>query len=48
MGVRKNRNIKDNRMVIFATIHDAVKNKKNMDIQHYDIQCDHLQPCKKF
>ena len=37
VGGRKNRNIRDNLMVIYATINDAVKNKKEMDIQFYDI-----------
>ena len=37
VGGRKNRNIRDNLMVIYATINDAVKNKKDMDIQFYDI-----------
>ena len=37
VGGRRNRNIRDNLMVIYAVIHDAVKNKKETDIQFYDI-----------
>ena len=37
VGGRKNRNIRDNLLVIYAIINDAVKNKKEVDIQFYDI-----------
>ena len=37
VGGRKNRNIRDNLFVIYAIINDAIKNKKNIDIQFYDI-----------
>ena len=37
VGGRKNRNIRDNLLVIYATINDAVRNKKEIDIQFYDI-----------
>ena len=37
VGGRKNRNIRDNLFAIYAVINDAVKNKKDIDIQFYDI-----------
>ena len=36
VGGRKRRNIRDNLFVIYATINDAVRNKKSIDIQFYD------------
>ena len=37
VGVRKKRNIRDNLFVLYASINDAIRNKKNIDIQYYDI-----------
>ena len=41
VGGRKRRNIRDNLFVIYATINEAVRNKKYIDIQFYDLamQC---------
>ena len=36
-GGRRNRNIRDNLFVIYAAINDAIKNKKDIDIQFYDL-----------
>ena len=37
VGARKRRNIRDNLFTLYATINDAIRNKKNIDIQYYDI-----------
>ena len=37
VGGRRNRNIRDNLFVIYAAINDAIKNKKDIDIQFYDL-----------
>ena len=37
VGGRKRRNIRDNLFVIYATINDAIRNNKKIDIQYYDI-----------
>ena len=37
VGGRKRRNIRDNLFVLYAIINDAVRKKKNIDIQFYDI-----------
>ena len=37
VGGRKNRNIRDNLFVIYAVVNDAVKNRKEIDVQFYDI-----------
>ena len=37
VGARKKRNIRDNLFVLYACINDAIRNKKNIDIQYYDI-----------
>ena len=37
VGGRKRRNIRDNLFVLYATINDAIRNKKKIDIQYYDI-----------
>ena len=37
VGARKKRNIRDNLFVLYATINDAVRNKRNIDVQFYDI-----------
>ena len=37
VGGRRKRNIRDNLFVIYAIINDAIKNKKSIDIQFYDI-----------
>ena len=37
VGGRKRRNIRDNLFAIYATINDAIRNKKNIHIQFYDI-----------
>ena len=38
VGGRKCRNIRDNLFVIYATINDAIKNKKDIDIEFYDLE----------
>ena len=37
VGGRKKGNIRDNLLVIYATINEAVRNKKEIDIQFYDL-----------
>ena len=37
VGARKKRNIRDHLFTLYATINDAIRNKKNIDIQYYDI-----------
>ena len=37
VGGRRKRNIRDNLFAIYAIINDAIKNKKDIDIQFYDI-----------
>ena len=37
VGGRKKRNIRDNLLVIYACINNTLKNKKQMDIQFYDL-----------
>ena len=37
VGGRRRRNIRDNLLVLYATINEAVRQKKNIDIQFYDI-----------
>ena len=37
VGGRKNRNIRDNLFVIYAIINDAIRKKKSINIQFYDI-----------
>ena len=37
MGGRRRRNIRDNLFVIYASINDAIRNRKDIDIQFYDI-----------
>ena len=37
VGGRRKRNIRDNLFVIYAIINDAIRNKKSIDIQFYDI-----------
>ena len=37
VGGRRNRNIRDNLLVIYATINEAIKNNKSIDIQFYDL-----------
>jgi hypothetical protein len=37
VGGRRRRNIRDNLLVLYATINEAVRKKKNIDIQFYDI-----------
>ena len=34
VGARKKRNIRDNLFVLYASINDAIRNKKNIDIQY--------------
>ena len=36
MGGRRKRNIRDNLLVIYATINEAVRSKKEIDIQFYE------------
>ena len=37
VGGRRKRNIRDNLLVLYATINEAVRNKKNIDIHFYDL-----------
>ena len=37
VGGRKKRNIRDNLFVIYSIINDAIRNKKSIDVQFYDI-----------
>ena len=37
VGGRKNRNIRDNLLVIYAAINEAIRNNKSIDIQFYDL-----------
>ena len=38
VGGRRRRNIRDNLFVIYACINEAIRNKKDIDLQFYDIQ----------
>ena len=44
IGARKDRNIRDHLFVINAILHEASENKKNVDIQIYDIKSKTLNP----
>ena len=37
VGGRKFRNIRDNLFVIYATINEAIRTKKSIDVQFYDL-----------
>ena len=37
VGGRRKRNIRDNLFVIYAAINEAIRNKKPIDIQFYDL-----------
>ena len=37
VGARKKRNIRDNLFVLYSVINDAIRNRRNIDIQYYDI-----------
>ena len=38
VSARRRRNIRDNLFTIYASINEAIRNKKDVDIQFYDIQ----------
>ena len=38
VGGRRGRNIRDNLFVIYATVNEAIRNKKSIDIQFYDLE----------
>ena len=38
VGGRRQRNIRDNLLVIYATINEAIRSKKSIDIQFYDLE----------
>ena len=38
MGARRERNIRDNLFVLYATINEAIQCKKDIDLQFYDLQ----------
>ena len=37
VGARRKRNIRDNLFVLYSTINEAIRNKKDIDIQFYDL-----------
>ena len=37
-GARRQRNIRDNLFVLYATINEAIQCKKDIDVQFYDLQ----------
>ena len=37
VGGRRKRNIRDNLLVIYSAINEAIRNKKSIDIQFYDL-----------